>query len=113
MKKKLLVLSGIIVCLIAIVLIVNNFDDSSKIIYESSGENRKTIINSNALTMMYEIDYQSGEYQVSSDTVWPEDGYTFNETLSKCENGSKLSWDDENKRVVMQANSSNTHLLNI
>ena len=56
--------------------------------------------------MMYETDYQSGEYQVSSDTIWPESGYTFNENLSKCENGSVLTWDNENKKVLMQANTS-------
>ena len=64
------------------------------------------IINTNALTMMYETEYQSGEYQVSSDTLWPQDGYTFNAELSRCENGSVLTWDDENKKVLLQANTS-------
>ena len=48
----------------------------------------------------------SGEYTVASDNTWPQDGYTFNERLSGCENGSSLTWDDENKRVIMQANVS-------
>ena len=30
----------------------------------------------------------------------------FNETLSKCENGGVLTWDDENKKVLLQTNSS-------
>ena len=55
--------------------------------------------------MMYETDYNSGEYQVSSDTSWPQDGYTFNETLSKCENGSRIYWDDSTNRVIVETNT--------
>lgn len=35
-----------------------------------------------------------------------QEGYVFNEQLSACENGSTLSWDDENKRVLVEANVS-------
>lgn len=28
--------------------------------------------------MMYETESGSGEYQTSSDTTWPKEGYTFN-----------------------------------
>ncbi len=56
--------------------------------------------------MMYETEENSGEYEVSSDTSWPQEGYVFNERLSSCENGSTLTWDDENKRILMQANTS-------
>ena len=37
---------------------------------------------------------------------WPTEGYVFNANLSKCENGGELSWDDENKRVLMSGNVS-------
>lgn len=57
--------------------------------------------------MMYETEANSGEYQVSSDTKWPQEGYAFNEQLSGCENGSTLIWNDENKRVLLQTNTSN------
>ena len=69
-------------------------------------KNNDTLVNSNTLTMMYETGPDTGEYQVSSDTSWPQDGYVFNERLSKCENGSTLTWDDENKKVLLQANVS-------
>ena len=48
----------------------------------------------------------SGEYTVASDNTWPQDGYTFNERLSGCENGSSFTWDDENKRVILSTNVS-------
>lgn len=79
--------------------------DNNKIVYKNAVNNSQ-VINSNTLTMMYETEADSGEYQVSGDTSWPQDGYIFNETLSRCENGSALTWDEENKKIVMQANTS-------
>ncbi len=77
---------------------------NGNVIIESGKSNQ--FVSTNSLTMMYETEAGSGEYQVSNDTTWPQDGYTFNETLSKCENGSKLTWDDENKKVLLQAHVS-------
>ena len=106
--KKIFIFSGIVICLITITLVIINSVNSDKVIYESDNANASDnrVISSNALTMMYETEAGSGEYQVSSDITWPQDGYVFNESLSRCENGSTLSWDDGNKRVLMQANTS-------
>ena len=101
MKKILIILTVLVLGLIAI--FYNNYDNNKVVLTNNSNQK---INNSNTLTMMYETEYQSGEYQVSSDTSWPESGYTFNETLSKCENGSVLTWDDENKKVLLQSNTS-------
>ena len=98
MRKSVIVFC-IIVLASTILITVYNKTDNKKIL---ENENNSThVINNNSLTMMYETEYESGEYQVSSDTTWPQEGYTFNERVSKCENGSKLTWDDENKRVIM------------
>lgn len=32
---------------------------------------------------------------------WPTNGYEFNAELSRCENGGKLSWDSENKKIMI------------
>ena len=106
--KKLFIFSGIVICLITITLVIINSVNSDKVIYESDNANvsDNRVISSNALTMMYETEAGSGEYQVTSDTTWPQEGYVFNDRLSKCENGSELSWDDENKRVLVEANTS-------
>ena len=64
------------------------------------------IINSNAITMMYETVSGSGEYQTTTDTSWPQEGYIFNERLSGCENGGTLSWNNETNRVIMESNTS-------
>lgn len=62
----------------------------------------------NALSMMLETESGSGEYTLETRSSWPtqDDGYIFNSTLSKCENGSKLSWDSDNNAVIMTGNVS-------
>ena len=94
---------SLIVCFF-LYLVVINLSNNERDILENSTNDQ--IIKSNALTMMYETDVGSGEYQLSTDSEWLGDEYIFNETLSKCENGSTLTWDDENKKVLMQANTS-------
>lgn len=92
MQKKLFILSIVGVSIIGLTLLYDK--ETNKTILENTDINSQ-IINNNALTMMYETEAGSGEYQVSSDTSWPQSGYVFNETLSKCENGGVLTWDDE------------------
>ena len=94
----LIILSLIIVCLFGAISKNSN-------VYE----NKNTIKNNKSLdvvSMMLETMVDSGEYQESKESSWPSDGYTFNSTLSKCENGGALSWDDSNKRVIMSGNKS-------
>ena len=106
--KKIFIFSGIVICLITITLVIINSVNSDKVIYESDNANASDnrVISSNALTMMYETEAGSGEYQLSSDTTWPQEGYVFNEQLSSCENGSELIWDKQNKRVIMSTSVS-------
>ena len=103
MSKKIIVFS-VLVLITVLSFLVLNFRGDNKIIYTDKKSNQ--IINTNALTMMYETEADSGEYQVSNDTAWPQDGYIFNETLSRCENGGTLTWNSETNKVVMQTNSS-------
>lgn len=102
MKVKVLLISCV---LLTFIIIVSMFvDNDDKVVFESGKSN--TIVRSNALTMMYETEADSGEYQVSTENTWPQDGYIFNETLSKCENGSVLTWDNETNKIIMRANTS-------
>ena len=103
--KKIIVgcLFIILILCVLVYFIVNKNDD--KIIYENDND-ESPIVNTNALTMMYETEASSGEYVVSNDTSWPQEGYTFNAELSGCENGGTLSWDSENNRLVMKTSSS-------
>ena len=55
---------------------------------------------------MLETSAGSGEYQMSTETSWPGSGYMYNETLSSCENGSQLIWNEETNSVTLKANIS-------
>ena len=102
MKKAFYIIGTLLFITICVYFYsTNNF---SKVVITNETEERK--MNTNALTMMYETEAGSGEYMVSSDSTWPIDGYTFNERLSGCENGSKLTWDDEKKVVILSTTVS-------
>ena len=56
---------------------------------------------SEMLSMMFKQTYGSGDYAVTTQNNWPTYDYVFNATLSNCENGTKLSWDDETDQVLI------------
>ena len=60
----------------------------------------------NLLSMNLEQTAGAGDYKTVTQSEWPTDGYKFNSELSRCENGSKLSWDDTKKVVVVTGNLS-------
>ena len=69
-------------------------------------ENNKINPLSSGIAMMLETSAGSGNYEMTTRSEWPTEGYVFNVNLSKCENGSELSWDNENKKVLMSGNKS-------
>ena len=69
-------------------------------------ENNKIKPSSSGIAMMLETSAGSGNYEMTTRSEWPTEGYVFNVNLSKCENGSELSWDNENKKVLMSGNKS-------
>ena len=50
---------------------------------------------SELFSYMIETSAGSGDYEMVTDNKWLGEGYVFNESLSGCENGSKLTWNDE------------------
>ena len=104
MKKKIIVfLSCVFIFLVAILFAVNNYYASKEVIIN---EKKSYFSTDNMMSMMYETASGSGEYMFSSDNTWLTDGYIFNERLSGCENGGKLTWDDERKTVTLSTNVS-------
>ena len=69
-------------------------------------ENNKIMPSSSGISMMLETEAGSGNYEMTTRSEWPTEGYVFNANLSKCENGSELSWNNENKNVLMSGNKS-------
>ena len=93
-----LMIFGIGVCVT--LLYANN---KYKVYEEETKQIKKHV---DTISMMLETEAGSGNYEMTTASSWPTDGYVFNATLSKCENGGELSWDDTNKRVLMSGNVS-------
>ena len=97
-RKKVIILSSFTIILLVFVIILY----SSKYKKQVYSENENNEIRTGAsISMMIETKAGSGNYEVSTSSEWPTDGYMFNANLSKCENGGELSWNDETKSVVL------------
>ena len=80
---------------------LNNSNDS----YENVNNDEVKRYN-DTISMMLETEAGSGNYEMTTASGWPTEGYVFNSELSVCENGGELSWDDTNKRILMSGNVS-------
>ncbi len=100
MKHKIiyLILSAVI-----IILIILNFIPRKGNVLETDKE---VIKQENILSMMLEQTEGVGDYEMTTASTWPTDGYLFNSTLSKCENGGEVAWDSDNNTVLMMGNTS-------
>ena len=106
MKRKILLLSGVLLTLSLVTIIFfNSIDNKENNIISNINKNEQ-VINSNMITMMYETESGSGEYVETKDTTWPESGYIFNENISGCENGGELEYNSQNNTVNLLSNSS-------
>ena len=104
MKKKYVVLSIItLVLLIAFVTSFNCFKTSNT--YVENNSNNQTKI-TKGISMNLEQTAGAGDYKTVTQSNWPTKGYKFNSELSRCENGSELSWDNAKKTVIVSGNLS-------
>ena len=60
--------------------------------------------NTDVLSMM--LQNEDGSYEETTRSEWPTEEYTLNTSLSFCENGGTISWDDDKKIVVMDSDAS-------
>ena len=104
MKNIIKIIIPLSVFLILLIFSFFSFNKENNIyhgLYNSNGTYFKT---DTAIAIMYETD--NGNYEVSDETSWLLDGYRFNETLSGCENGGTISWNDATQKVEMKTNIS-------
>lgn len=102
MKKTKIIL--ITICLLFVLLISYLTIDYIEYEYYSNKEtisNNKIKKKTNSLSIMLETGSNTNEYEASTSTSWPTDGYEFNKELSKCENGGELSFDEETKKLQL------------
>ena len=100
-NKKILT----IILIILFSFVAERINTNKTDVYEE--QNKSSIKkNKNALSMNLEQTAGAGDYKTVTQSSWPTEGYKFNTELSRCENGSTLSWDDTKKAVIMQGNVS-------
>ena len=105
MKKKyriILYTSIFLLCVVASIILVVKKSNS---VYEEESK-PKVVKHKSMLSMNLEQTAGSGDYKTVTQSSWPTEGYKFNAELSKCENGSTLSWDDTKKAVIVSGNLS-------
>ena len=100
-KKVAIILIVFIAIFLTIMLVVNR--DNVEITNEVGNKSKKS---NNLLTMNLEQTAGAGDYKTVTQSEWPTEGYKFNTELSRCENGSELSWDDVNKKILMSGVSA-------
>ena len=107
-KKKYLFFSGFIIIILVFILIVYNNNYKKDIYIEKNNESVKNNGNKipGMISLMLETKAGSGEYKQSTDSKWPTSGYEYNESLSSCENGSILVWNEDKGTVTVKANKS-------
>lgn len=97
-------ISIIIIQFILIFTLVINTNKPKEIMNDNNTKIVKK--NKDTISMMLETEAGSGNYEMTTRDSWPTEGYIFNSTLSKCENGGEIAWDDTNKKVLMSGNMS-------
>ena len=105
MKKKyriILYTSIFLLCVVASIILVVKKSNS---VYEEESK-PKVVKHKSMLSMNLEQTAGSGDYKTVTQSSWPTEGYKFNAELSRCENGSTLSWDDTKKAVIVSGNLS-------
>ena len=101
-KKKISIILIFFIAILSTFVFVKN-NSNVEITNEVGNKSKKS---NNLLTMNLEQTAGAGDYKTVTQSEWPTEGYKFNTELSRCENGSELSWDDVNKKILMSGVSA-------
>ena len=78
--KKLFIILGVVLSItIGLMFVMSSKKDD---FYKENTET-KIVKRGNTISMMLETEAGSGNYEMTTQSGWPTDGYTFNSTLSK------------------------------
>ena len=100
-KKKLLFFSIFIIIILVFVLTIYNIIYKNNNIYLNNKDEAP-----NFISIMLEETASSGEYKVSKSNKWPSKGYIFNNEMSYCNNGSTLTWNENDNSVSVNINKT-------
>ena len=103
-NKIMLITLGCVGFLIGVLIFTFYINFYDKEIMSDTEEHKST--SNKMMSLMLETKYKSGVYEVSKDSKWPGDGYTFNSELSSCENGGTLTWNEDKRTVALKTRLS-------
>jgi hypothetical protein len=89
--------------LVTLVTCFNYFKNTKNYVEDNTSKPTKI---TKGISMNLEQTAGAGDYKTVTQSSWPTEGYKFNTELSRCENGSELSWDDTKKAVIVSGNLS-------
>ena len=100
-RKKVIIILSVLIILVSSSIFVLVFD--KKNVSKTSGLDENTKENTNkSLSMMLEQNYGKGDYVLTTRSSWPTEGYEFNATLSKCENGGTISLNKSTHKISVK-----------
>ena len=102
MKKKYIIFSIVTLVLLVSFLSYSKYLKTTNVCKEDVKPTKIT----KGISMNLEQTAGAGDYKQVTQSSWPTEGYEFNAELSKCENGSTLSWDDTKKAIIVSGNLS-------
>ena len=104
MRNIIKIIIPLAVFLILLIVSIFSFNNENNVYHGIYDSNKNYFETDTTIAIMYETD--NGNYEVSDGTSWLLDGYKFNESLSGCENGGTISWNDATQKVEMKTNIS-------
>ena len=104
MKKKYIIFLIITLVLLVVLITSFNYFKTTNTYIDDSVNNHTKI--TKGISMNLEQTAGAGDYKTVTQSSWPTEGYKINAELSRCENGSTLSWDDTKKAVIVSGNLS-------
>ena len=108
-KRKINVLVVCICLLIILIIAIFYFYPENDISLDvlnkqNNTNNNKDFYSTNTITMLRETGIDTNNYEEITDSTWLDEAYEYNSEKSNCTNGSNVSWDNETKQVIVEAN---------
>ena len=110
-KRKINVLVVFICLLIVLIIAIFYFYPENDISLDvlnkennTNTNNNKDFYSTNTITMLRETGIDTNTYEEITDSTWLDETYEYNSEKSNCTNGSNVSWDNETKQVIVEAN---------
>ena len=110
-KRKINVLVVCICLLIVLIIAIFYFYPENDISLDvlnkennTNTNNNKDFYSTDTITMLRETGIDTNTYEEITDSTWLDETYEYNSEKSNCTNGSNVSWDNETKQVIVEAN---------